>query len=93
MLDASGYALRYHGWSLGKNKQAAKAEIEKLKLETLSHRQLVNEAMRILMTVRDPSKEKDVLVEMVWIGEHTEGKSQLVSFNYTVVHGGRKFWG
>lgn len=37
----------YHGTALGKNKQAAHAEIEKLDLKELSARELLKEAARM----------------------------------------------
>jgi len=78
MVDSSGYSLEYHAWAQGKARQAAKAELEKLKLDKLSCMQLVKEAARILLMVRDHAKDKNVVVDMVWVGKHTGGKSEIV---------------
>lgn len=67
----------YKAWSVGKHRQAAKTEIEKLKLEELGMDDLVKEAARILLTVRDESKEKNLRIEMGWVGASTNGKHQV----------------
>jgi len=38
---------------------------------------LAKEAARILMTIRDESKEKDISIEMGWVGEKTNGKHEV----------------
>ena len=35
VVEPSGTFFKYRGWSVGKNRQAAKAELEKLKLDEL----------------------------------------------------------
>lgn len=39
--------------------------------------ELVREAVRIVMTVRDETKEKNVQIEMGWVGERTGGKHEV----------------
>nr|CAD7398839.1 unnamed protein product [Timema cristinae] len=47
MIDPSGVSYGYFGCAVGKAKQAAKTEIEKLKLQDMGCRELVKEAARI----------------------------------------------
>lgn len=41
---------------------------------------LVKEAAKIIMAIRDENKDKDVQIEMGWVGEHTGGKHEVVHF-------------
>lgn len=50
-LDPSGLGYGYFGIAIGKGKQAAKTEIEKLKLKESSCRDLVKEAAKIIYQV------------------------------------------
>uniref|UniRef100_A0A7E4WCC1 Proteasome subunit alpha type-3 n=1 Tax=Panagrellus redivivus TaxID=6233 RepID=A0A7E4WCC1_PANRE len=74
VVEPSGLAYEYKAWSVGKHRQAAKTEIEKLKLEDMDQDQLIKEAARILLTVRDESKEKNLRIEMGLVGAATGGK-------------------
>lgn len=77
LIEPSGLFYEYKAWAVGKHRQAAKTEIEKLKLDSLSMQQLVKEAVRILITVRDESKDKNLRIEMGWVGKQTGGKHQV----------------
>jgi len=60
-VEPSGLSYQYKAWAIGRNRQAARTEIEKLAgegLEELSLKQLLNEAIRILLTVRDEKQKK-----------------------------------
>ncbi|XP_014273298.1 proteasome subunit alpha type-3 [Halyomorpha halys] len=81
MIDPSGVSYGYFGCAVGKAKQAAKTEIEKLKLKELSCQELVKEAARIIYLVHDELKDKQFELEMSWIGSHTNGISQQVPPN------------
>ncbi|KAI6180736.1 Proteasome subunit alpha type-3 [Aphelenchoides besseyi] len=78
LIEPSGLFYEYKAWAVGKHRQAAKTEIEKLKLDELSIDQLVKETVRILITIRDEAKDKNLRVEMGWVGKHTNGKHELV---------------
>ncbi|CAJ0931407.1 unnamed protein product, partial [Mesorhabditis belari] len=78
LIEPSGLSYEYRAWAVGKNRQAAKAEIEKLKLDELEMDQLVKEAVRIIMAIRDEGKDKNVTIEMSWVGENTKGNAELV---------------
>lgn len=78
MIDPSGSAVGYHYVAAGKGKQAAKAELEKLKSSSMTCRELIKEAARIIYAVHDEVKDKAFRLELCWIGEHTGGEHQLV---------------
>jgi len=78
MIEPSGAAVGYHYIAAGKGKQAAKAELEKLKSSTMTCREIVKEAARIIYTVHDEVKDKGFRLELSWIGEFTNGEHQLV---------------
>ncbi|KIP12651.1 hypothetical protein PHLGIDRAFT_27089 [Phlebiopsis gigantea 11061_1 CR5-6] len=73
IVEPSGVAYGYHGAAVGKGRQLAKTEIEKLKLSELSTREAVAEAARIIYLVHDDAKEKEFELEMSWIGDETNG--------------------
>ncbi|KAI0693565.1 nucleophile aminohydrolase [Cytidiella melzeri] len=73
IIEPSGIAYGYHGAAVGKGRQIAKTEIEKLKLSELSTREAVMEAARIIYLVHDDAKEKEFELEMTWIGDHSNG--------------------
>lgn len=78
MIDPSGVSYGYFGCAVGKAKQSAKTEIEKLKLDNMSCRELVKEAARIIYLVHDELKDKQFELEMSWVGAHTNGKHERV---------------
>ncbi|XP_014251114.1 proteasome subunit alpha type-3 [Cimex lectularius] len=78
MIDPSGVSYGYFGCAVGKAKQAAKTEIEKLKLKDMSCKELVKEAARIIYLVHDELKDKQFELEMSWIGAHTQGLNEVV---------------
>lgn len=78
MIDPSGISWGYHGCSIGKAKQAAKTEIEKLKTEELTCEELVKEVAKIIYVVHDEVKDKNFELEFSWIGKVTNGRHQLV---------------
>jgi 20S proteasome subunit alpha 7 len=78
LIEPSGLCYEYKAWAVGKHRQAAKTEIEKLKLDELSINQLVKEIVRILITIRDDVKEKNVRIECGWVGKHTNGRHEQV---------------
>ncbi|XP_075233530.1 proteasome alpha7 subunit [Lycorma delicatula] len=74
MIDPSGVSYGYFGCAIGKAKQNAKTEIEKLKLQDMTCQELVKEAARIIYLVNDELKDKIFELELSWVGEHTKGK-------------------
>ncbi|CAH0399992.1 unnamed protein product [Chilo suppressalis] len=78
MLDPSGVAFSYFGCAVGKAKQAAKTEIEKLKLADLTVKDLVKEAARIIYLVHDELKDKQFELELSWVSAATRGRHEMV---------------
>lgn len=77
-IDPSGVSYGYFGAAAGKAKQAAKTEIEKLKMSEMTCEQLVKDAAKIIYTVHDEVKDKAFELELSWVGECTNGVHQLV---------------
>jgi len=73
VVEPSGVFYGYNGAAVGKGRQLAKTELEKLKLAELSTREAVIEAARIIYLVHDDAKEKDFELEMSWIGAESGG--------------------
>lgn len=78
MVEPCGSAVGYHYIATGKGKQAAKAELEKLNASTMTCRELVKEAAKIIYRVHDAVKDKDFRLELAWVGEFTNGQHELV---------------
>ncbi|XP_076172562.1 proteasome alpha7 subunit [Ptiloglossa arizonensis] len=78
MIDPAGVSYGYYGCAIGKAKQSAKTEIEKLKLSEMNCNELVKEAARIIYLVHDELKDKKFELEMSWVTEHTEGRHERV---------------
>jgi len=68
VVEPSGVFFGYNGAAVGKGRQLAKTELEKLKLSELSLKEAVTEAARIIYLVHDDAKEKEFELEMSWIG-------------------------
>ncbi|KAJ7047518.1 20S proteasome subunit [Mycena alexandri] len=74
VIEPSGVFFGYHGAAVGKGRQLAKTELEKLKLTELTAREAVIEAARIIYLVHEDAKEKEFELEMSWIGPETNGQ-------------------
>jgi len=77
VVEPSGTSFGYHSAAIGKGRQLAKTELEKLKLSEISLREAVIEAARIIYLVHEDAKEKQFELEISWIGSET---------NYTHLH-------
>jgi hypothetical protein len=87
LLTRTESAQGYHGAAVGKGRQLAKTELEKLKLNELKMKEAVYEAVSIssipdlkatfnplshsIHFVHDGAKEKGFELEMSWIGAET----------------------
>jgi 20S proteasome subunit alpha 7 len=78
VLEPTGVCLRYFGAALGKGRQSAKSEIEKLDLSKLTCREALKEIAKMIYTVYDESKDKPFILEFAWLTEATEWKYKLV---------------
>ncbi|KAJ9300221.1 hypothetical protein DTO271G3_2338 [Paecilomyces variotii] len=77
MIEPSGLYWGYYGAATGKGRQAAKAELEKLDLQSgnLSLLDGVKEAARIIYIAHEDSKDKEFELEMTWISS-TDGPTK-----------------
>ncbi|KAI8589096.1 hypothetical protein HDU89_007369 [Geranomyces variabilis] len=71
MIEPSGIYYGFYGCAIGKGRQVAKTEIEKLKLAEMTCREVVKDAARIIHLVHDDVKDKDFELEMSWILDST----------------------
>jgi 20S proteasome subunit alpha 7 len=78
LIEPSGVSWGYYGCAIGKAKQNAKTEIEKLKMKDLSVKELVKEVAKIIYIVHDEVKDKTFELELSWVGEVSGGKHELV---------------
>lgn len=77
-IDPSGISWGYMGCAVGKAKQAAKTEIEKLKLKDMTCRELVKEVAKIIYMVHDEVKDKHFELQLSWVCDETKGLHQYV---------------
>ncbi|KAG0692760.1 Proteasome subunit alpha type-3 [Chionoecetes opilio] len=78
LIDPSGMCHGYWGCAIGKAKQNAKTEIEKLKLKDMTCRELVKESAKIIYLVHDEVKDKMFEMELSWVCEESGGRHQFV---------------
>lgn len=81
VIDPSGVSFGYYGCAIGKAKQAAKTEIEKIKMKDMLCTDLVKEVAKIIYIVHDEVKDKNFELELSWVGEMTGGKHEMVPKN------------
>jgi 20S proteasome subunit alpha 7 len=89
-LNSSDNSQGYYGAATGKGRQSAKAELEKLDLQSpdcaLTLEEAVKEAARIIYVAHEDSKDKEFELEMTWIsgldgptkGRHLQVPSELL---------------
>ncbi|CAH8542022.1 unnamed protein product [Dicrocoelium dendriticum] len=70
--------VAYRGCAIGKAKQNATTEIEKLKLTELSPEEIVKEAAKVIYTVHDEIKDKNFELDLSWVGECSRGVHEMV---------------
>ncbi|XP_065919126.1 proteasome subunit alpha type-3-like [Dysidea avara] len=78
MVDPSGLSWGYKGVAIGKAKQAAKTELEKLKVDELTCQEAIKEAAKIIYVIHDEVKDKEFELELSWVGAVTDGKHKVV---------------
>lgn len=72
-IDPSGVSWGTLGCAIGKAKQAAKTEIEKLKLQGMLCKDLIKDAAKIIHIVHDEVKDKNFELELGWVTKDTQG--------------------
>jgi len=78
MIEPSGVSYGYFACAIGKGRQAAKTELEKLKLQQITCREAVNKIARIIHSVHDEVKDKQFELELSWICDESKQVYQLV---------------
>jgi len=81
MIEPSGLSYGYFGTAVGKGRQAAKGELEKLKLQEMSVVEAVKEVAKIIHQVHDDVKDKDFELELSWICEASGRMHEMVPKN------------
>ena len=77
-LEPSGSAQRYFACAIGKMKQGAASELEKLNFAQLTCAQAVDHIARIVYKLHDSVKDKELELEFSWITAATNGRVQSV---------------
>lgn len=80
LVEPSGECQRYRGMAIGKGRQAAKNEIEKLDLGNLSAAEAVRHVARIVYATHD-EKDKEFECELSWICDASGGEFKRVPKN------------
>lgn len=84
LIEPSGISYRYYACAFGKGKQAARTELEKLKLNEkngkpgLTCKEAVGELAKIIVGVHDEAKDKEYEIEMIWVSDEAGKKAQMV---------------
>jgi len=78
VIEPSGVFYGYKGSAIGKAKQNAKTEIEKLNLATLTMKEAVREVAKIIYIVHDEVKDKNFQLELSWVGKESNGLHKMV---------------
>jgi len=80
VIEPAGSFFGYKASAVGKGRQLAKTELEKLNFAELDVRQGIKEVARIVHLVHDDSSASTTPfeLEMTWIGPETQGKHQHV---------------
>jgi 20S proteasome subunit alpha 7 len=77
-IDPSGTSYRFFATAIGKGKNGAKSQLEKLDLSTLTAREAVVEAAKVLYMQHDPAKDKPIELEISWVCDESNRTHQLV---------------
>ena len=70
-VDPSGMAYAFYANAVGKGRQGAKTELEKIDFEAITVEEGVKEIARIIDTLHDDDKDKPYELELSWISEAT----------------------
>eukprot|EP01133_Synstelium_polycarpum_P008950 gene8950-10496_t len=78
VIEPSGSCIGYFGASMGKGKQAAKNELEKVKFSEITSREALKIIAKIIYSVHDEVKDKEFELELSWISTETNNVHQMV---------------
>lgn len=72
LIEPSGICHKYFATAVGKHKQAAKTELEKIDFSKITCRDAVKKIAEIIYKLHDDIKEKPFVLEMTWICEESK---------------------
>lgn len=78
MIEHSGVSYGYYACAVGKGREQAKTELEKLKLSEMTAREAVNAIAKIIYEVHDEIKDKEFELELSWVCTESGNVHQLV---------------
>lgn len=74
MVEPAGQTYKYFACAVGKQKQGAKTELERLPFDTITCKQAVKELAKIIYKLHDDVKDKDFELEMSWVCDESDKK-------------------
>uniref|UniRef100_A0A7S4NP84 Proteasome alpha-type subunits domain-containing protein n=1 Tax=Paramoeba aestuarina TaxID=180227 RepID=A0A7S4NP84_9EUKA len=77
-VDPTGISVGCYASAIGKGRQSARTELEKLKLDEMTCEEAVKEAAKIIHTIHDDVKDKPFQLDMGWISTKNGGVFQEV---------------
>jgi len=77
-LEPSGQVSKLFAGAIGRHKQGAVGELEKLDFTKITVREAVDEIARIVYKFHDSIKDKELELELTWICDASERKVQIV---------------
>jgi len=77
-VDPTGTSYRYSAAAIGKYRQGAKTELEKINFNTITCRDAVKEIAKIIYKLHDDIKDKEFELELSWICEESKRKHVFV---------------
>lgn len=78
MIRPNGELHRYYAIAVGRHKQGARTELEKIKFDQITCKQAVELIAMIMYKLHDDVKDKDFELELTWQTEATQFKVQHV---------------
>jgi len=78
MVEPSGQVYKYFACAVGKHKQGAKTELEKINFETVTCKEAVKKIAQIIYKLHDDVKDKDFELEMSWVCDESDRKHVMV---------------
>jgi 20S proteasome subunit alpha 7 len=78
MCEPSGVAYKYHAAAIGKHRQTAKTELEKIDFETITCREAVKIVAEIIYKLHNDIKDKDFELELSWVCDESNKRHVMV---------------
>jgi len=77
-VEPTGITVGCFGAAIGKGRQSAKTEMEKLDLANLTCEEAVKELAKIIHTIHDDIKDKNFILELGWVSPQSNYKYERV---------------